>query len=325
MNKNKNKKKYISKDIGICVLTFNRPLHLKKTLNGLKKNNVKKLYIFCDGINHHMGDEIKNRNKEVIKIIKKINWCKIILYKNSKNLGLKNNWLLAKKTMFSKYTKVIFFEDDCVPLNNSINFMTKCLNRYAKEKKIKCITGFSYPNLDYSNKYDIFFSQRHCPWGFATWKRCWKEFKKTKFKHLNIINNPKKKKNLLRYGNDLLPMIINDYFKMSNSIGIMWSWYNLKNKGLCIYPKKTLINNIGNDFSGTHATRTNKYYSSVKNFNPKKFPRKIELDKKFNSHIVNFDKVKSLTYFIYSNTPIFLLKIIVKSYFNLKKIFLKNS
>ena len=88
-----NKKIYYNdKKIGIALIAFNRPQHLQENLQSLKKNNIKKIYIFCDSPKE--GDnKNKLKNEEVILTINSINWCEVILTRYKKNQGCKKNLL----------------------------------------------------------------------------------------------------------------------------------------------------------------------------------------------------------------------------------------
>ena len=74
----------------IALFVYNRPKHLKKTLNSLKKNpetRMSTIYIFSDSFKNK---DLLNKKKveEVRKIIKKINFFK-------KKLLLKEKKILA--------------------------------------------------------------------------------------------------------------------------------------------------------------------------------------------------------------------------------------
>lgn len=308
-------------DVGIGLTAYNRPHHLSKTLEGLKLNKVKKVYIFCDGPKSNLDESNNKKISEARDIAEQIDWCEKKIIYREKNLGLKQNTFLSMDYMFNNYEKVIFLDDDCYSNKNFINFLSFCLEKYKNFDQIKSVTGYC-PDIEIPKEYnyDIFFSYRHCPWGFASWRRCWVEYKNTKFDHLEIINSKKNKKTLKKLGNDILPMVVNDYLGLSDSIGITWAWYTAKYKGININPKKSLIKNIGHDGSGRHSTKFKKFDVKVfDDYLPNNFSYDIVINNKLNQSINNFHKVSLVTYSIYSKLPLKILKLIIIFYFKFKK------
>ena len=120
-------------------------------------------------------------------------------------------------------------------------------------------------------------------------------------------------------------MVINDYFGLSDSIGITWAWYVAKHKGININPKKSLIKNIGHDGSGRHSTKFKKFdIKFLEDYLPKKFPHDIAINKNLNQSINDFHKVSLITYNVYSNLPLKILKLVIIFYFYFKNLIKKN-
>ena len=314
--------KNIYKNIGIGLTAYNRPNHLSKTLKCLSVNsNIKKIYLFCDGPKSNEEKNLK-RIYKVQKIAKKNNWVKTKTIIQKKNLGLKKNTYFGMNYMFKKYEKVIFLDDDCNSAPFFVEFMATCLEKYKNVKKINSVTGYSPPiKISKSYQYDIFFTQRHCPWGFGSWRRCWKKFKKSKFNYEEILKSKSNKKLLEYSGKDLITLIANDYFGLSDSIAIRWSWFNLKSKGLNIFPKKSLIYNIGNDGSGRHSSNFKKFDTKINNnrinYN---FPKNYQINQNINKKFLKFYSVKKITYMIYFYLPLTILKFVVLVYFKIKSL-----
>ena len=77
----------------IALFVYNRPYHLKKTLNSLKKNlEIKNtlIYVFSDGPKNNFQD-IKNV-KQVRKILKNVNFCKKKIIIEKKKYRLKKKY-----------------------------------------------------------------------------------------------------------------------------------------------------------------------------------------------------------------------------------------
>ena len=107
----------------IILTVYNRPLHLKYSLNSLLKcEDLEKfkLYVFSDGPKDK--DQLKNV-QEVRKILNnyknKIN-IEII---NRKNFGLLRNISQSLNFIFSKFDKAIIIEDDLIFHSKFLKFM----------------------------------------------------------------------------------------------------------------------------------------------------------------------------------------------------------
>lgn len=73
-------------NIGVIVFSYNRSRHLKKVIDGLKKNRgVSKLYIFQDGLK---CEEHRVEWERVHSVIQEINWCQVEYKLSPYNKGL---------------------------------------------------------------------------------------------------------------------------------------------------------------------------------------------------------------------------------------------
>ena len=99
------------------------------------------------------------------------------------------------------------------------------------------------------------------PWGWATWSKNWREFRKKNKKIILKINNKNPKfinllqKNLIKKGN----------YKNYWSLNFMT--YNYSKNYHYIFPNNSLVKNIGFDGSGTNSHTTNDLYVIEKNVN----------------------------------------------------------
>ena len=89
-------------------------------------------------------------------------------------------------------------------------------------------------------------------WGWGTWARAWNQFNPSAEALLEII--PKSKKWEFNIGNSY------DFYGMlMKCVTGSWKFWDVRwyasvyvKRGMCLYPKKSLVRNIGNDTSGMH-------------------------------------------------------------------------
>ena len=260
----------------IILFVYNRPQHTLQTLEALSKNELAQdsiLYIFADGIKKNASEETIAKINETRTIIKSKSWCKEVhVIERTENFGLAKSVIEGITQIINQYGKVIVLEDDLVTSPYFLKFMNDALNKYEHENSVACISAYIYP-ID--NLPDLFFIKGADCWGWATWKHAWDLFEPNGQKLLTELEQKK-----LTYQFDLNNSY--PYTKMLreqiSGINHSWAirWYAsafLKNK-LCLYPGKSLVNNIGTDGSGTHdgsttvyQTKPVDYYNGLKDIN----------------------------------------------------------
>ena len=149
-----NKDKYAP----IVLFVYNRPYHLKKTINYLKKNTLakkSKLIIFSDGPKAIKDADNVKKVRIYIRNIKGFNNIKII--EREKNFGLSKNIISGVTQVFKDYEKAIVLEDDILVEKNFLTFMNEGLRLYAKKKLVASIHGYVYPLTLTDHKTRYFF------------------------------------------------------------------------------------------------------------------------------------------------------------------------
>ena len=238
----------------VLLFAYNRPLHLKKTLNALKNNYLASdtlLIINCDGKKNRFDYGVD----EVSKICKSIKGFKSIkIIKNKKNNGLAKSIVNTLSREIKKHKKLIILEDDIVTSKSFLIFMNSALNYYKKNKNVWHISGHSLFHLNKKKLNSIYFSQYMNCWGWATWEDRWCYFKKNPDEIFDITNKNKKikKKFQIHKYTGFYEQIIGNINGNLNTWAIFWYWQIFYNNKFCINPNLTLTKNIGQDGSGIH-------------------------------------------------------------------------
>ena len=254
---------------GIAIFAYNRPQHLKKTLNTLSNNlNAKKFdtFIFCDGAKNNKDIKKINYVREISKTVGNFKSKKFFFRKS--NYGLCNSLKYGISKVLETKKSVIVLEDDIITNKHFLNYMDEALNFYSNTKNIGSITGYSYTNTED----DLFLSQRHASWGWGTWKNTWEKMRWEKKYINNYIKTKNFKKNFNKAGRDMYQLLEQ---QINNKIDTMDILFNfncfIKNK-YCVCPKKSLLYNIGLDGSGIHCKKNDQIFNNYdKNYYPKKF------------------------------------------------------
>lgn len=290
----------------ILFLIFNRKDTTEKVFEVIRSQKPRYLFVAADGPRPDKNGEIE-KCRETRSVIN-VDWeCELKTLYRDDNLGCRDAVSSAISWFFEQVEYGIILEDDCLPDDSFFRYCEELLYKYKDDDRIGNISGncFFSGVIDKNNlSYD--FSNICHTWGWATWRRVWKNF------DINLncwVQSKKERRSWLfnSFGEKacLTPFIQDAIYSKNNHSAwdiqyfIMLRLYNQ----LCIYPSVNLVTNIGlNSVDATHTKNDNdKYYikSETMTFplkHPECFIRNKSLDKKSNKIFFSYKKV--LRYFL---------------------------
>ena len=239
----------------ITLFVYNRPTHTKRTLDALALNPEameSELYIFCDGLKTNDNLDSLKKINEVVGIAKReTRFKKTYVQVSEKNKGLAKSIIEGVTEIVEKHGRVIVLEDDIETSKGFLKFMNDALVFYENNDEVMHISGYMYPHKE-ALPVTFFFNVPLC-WGWATWSRAWKYFNNdsvflwNELKHKNLLNKFDK------FGGDYLSsQLAHNISGKLNTWFVKWHASVLLQNGYTLYPKKSLIENIGFDNSGVH-------------------------------------------------------------------------
>lgn len=248
----------------IILFVYNRPWHTQHTVEALQKNELaseSELFIFADGSKINATEEQKENIRQVREYIKTISGFKEVhIEEAEQNKGLADSVISGVSKVIGKYGKVIVVEDDIVTSKGFLKYMNDALELYKYEEKVMHVAGYMYPIKNNRLPETFFYPATSC-WGWATWKRAWDCFNSdAKDLYLKITNNK-----LI----DVLNInTIHNFEKQlaDNANGILNTWFIKWNAsviikgGYSLYPRFSLVQNIGFDGTGEHCGENNEFY-----------------------------------------------------------------
>jgi hypothetical protein len=236
----------------IVLFVYKRLEHVQATVEALQKNLLSEqseLFIFSDA---SKGNEDKDQVDHVRAYLKKIKGFKSINIKERQsNLGLSKSIEIGVTDIVNIYGKVIVLEDDIVTAPYFLKYMNDSLNLYKSNHSVATICGYTIPND--GELPETWFTKGADSWGWGTWKRAWDLYNPNSeyiYQQLKLTGKIK----------DLNNYIDVDYSALfeahlNNEIAgwdIVWSATCFMNDKFTLFPKKSLVLNIGNDGSGTN-------------------------------------------------------------------------
>ncbi len=239
----------------IVLFVYNRPEHLRQTIEALKKNdlaNKSELFIFSDGPKNKDAVENVNRVREIIRSIKGFKNVSVI--ERNDNFGLAQSVITGVTEIVNKYGKVIVLEDDLITHPQFLEFMNRGLDEYEIEHKVFSISGFAFTgDVADDNIEDTYFLRLTSSWSWATWKDRWAYFDEHASGWETLKRDAKQAK-LFNYDGSYAytQMLESQMAGQIDSWGIRWYWSVFKRGGLMLCPARSIVRNIGFDGSGIH-------------------------------------------------------------------------
>lgn len=286
----------------IILFAYNRPIHTKKVIEGLKKNNIKELFIFCDGIKNesHEKDVLETR-----KLIDDIKWCLVNKEYAKENKGLANSVIYGVTKIFNMgYERVIVLEDDCIPNEYFIEYMNKAFDFYENDDRVMHISGFGLP-MKQKIEESTYITPYPCSWGWGTWKKYWE---KCNFDNIDeykkLLNDKDGVKKFNYSGSAFSDFLYRQLNGMVNSWLIRWYFHIYINDGVCVWKTNSAIINNGFDGTGVHKVRFDRFnqkgiQSELKyQFEKSNIPKK-KIIKEFKRYFIDksfFERVKTVIY-----------------------------
>jgi len=296
----------------IIIFCYNRPKHLFRLIESLKKNvNIykHKFYIFCDGPKN-IKDVIDI--KKISKILNNFNCIKkknIIFRK--KNIGLSENIISGVSSILRKNAAAIVLEDDLQLGKSAINFINYHLNKYKDKKEYASISAYSYiHNLKDNENFYKFSLKRHCSWCWGTWGDRWKQVKWDKNFYLKNLENKSNKIKFNNLGNDMNLMLWGFTKNFLNSWSIRFNYHCMLNSLISIQPRYSMVVNNGSGKKGTNQRySSNDKFDSLDKIKFNNFKKKIYFSTKIDNYIKNKHRpsVRLLFYYFISKIFYFLV------------------
>ncbi len=158
----------------ILFIVFNRPDTTQVVFDRIRQIKPNTLYIAADGA-REQNHEDQRLCDETRGIISQIDWdCEIKTLFSRDNKGCKKGVVSAIDWFFENEESGIILEDDCVPESSFFYFCEELLKRYEDDHRVSSISGSNPFPIKNTTGESYFFTRYSRIWGWATWRRAWK-------------------------------------------------------------------------------------------------------------------------------------------------------
>ncbi|WP_157359767.1 nucleotide-diphospho-sugar transferase [Algoriphagus mannitolivorans] len=243
-------------------MVFNRPDTTKKVLDRIREIKPEFLYIAADGPRPDKEGDVEKCQAVRKLVLDEIDWeCDIKTNFRDQNLGCGKAVSQAISWFFEHVEEGIILEDDCLPHPSFFSYCDDLLSFHRNDDQVLMISGNNFLSGKVNIPWDYYFSSFVHIWGWATWRRVWKEYD---LKMVNLNSSQLKKQLDQRFGDRRISeQWIKNLSACQNGEIDTWDYqlqYLVWNrKGLTVMPKNNLVSNIGFGPEATHTTEESKF------------------------------------------------------------------
>jgi GT2 family glycosyltransferase len=248
----------------IVLFTYARPEHTQRTLEALAANALadkSDLIVYADAARSAQEVEAVCAVRDLVR--SGSGFRSVRLIERATNFGLARNIIEGVSEVLRQYERVIVLEDDMVTSPYFLAYMNEALERYSSNERVMHISGYIYP-MHTAGLPETFFLPPASCWGWATWRRAWQHFRKAPDELLRSFTVAERRTFNLDQSFPYWSQVELNARGAMNTWAIFWYASVFQRKGLCLHPRQSYVQNIGNDDSGTH-TRESTVFDVVLN------------------------------------------------------------
>jgi acetyltransferase-like isoleucine patch superfamily enzyme len=247
----------------VVITAFKRPHHLKATLEALSRNELadrSELFIFCDGPKLYSTQQDLEMIQQTREVAKARKWCgQVTVFESEHNNGLVRSFLKAINFGIGHAGRVIVLEDDQETSVGFLKYMNEALELYKNDEQVMHVSGYMYP-ADFRADTDTFFlNVQSCP-GWGTWERAWKHYRHDASALCEEVRrHPGGVAAFDIVWSKWFTQLEKNVSSPGYSFAVRWYATCYLRKGLSLFPRQSLVRNIGIDGSGEHCQPSTMY------------------------------------------------------------------
>ncbi|MBC6111023.1 nucleotide-diphospho-sugar transferase [Pedobacter fastidiosus] len=239
-------------NVPILMLVFNRPELTSQVFDKVREVAPKYLYVAADG---PRDQDDETQCKEVKAVFNKIDWdCELKTLFRDNNLGCGMAVSSGIQWFFNQVEKGIVLEDDCLPNNSFFGFCTDLLHHYNNDVRVGHISGSNFQDEQQRGDGSYYFSALTHVWGWASWKRVWKDYDYKISLYYHFDASFKAFPAHLPFASNWKNIFTKVAQGEINTWDYQYAFLNLIKGYKSIMPNVNLIKNIGLGINGTHTS-----------------------------------------------------------------------
>ncbi|MEI6287097.1 MAG: glycosyltransferase [Bacillota bacterium] len=239
----------------IVLFVFNRLEHTKRTIAALQNNELadqSELFVFADGSKESATSVDVKTVREYLKTVNGFKSVSII--EREGNWGLARNIIDGVTSIINEHGKIIVLEDDLVSSKYFLRYVNDALRTYQNEHKVMQVSGYCFP-IEVEGLSETFFLRNTESWGWGTWKDRWKCFERDPERLIEKFSRD----DIFRFNfegtHDFWSQVHDNFTGKVYTWAVFWYASVFQRGGIVVYPRKSMVNNIGHDGSGEHCNK----------------------------------------------------------------------
>jgi hypothetical protein len=241
----------------VLFCLFNRPDLARRVFASIAAMQPRHLLISCDGPRSGYPSD-QNLVARSRAIVDAVDWpCDVETFFPDTNQGCRRQMSAAITWAFEQHEKIIILEDDCLPDPTFFSYCQQLLDRYASNRQVMMISGDNFQErLRSRSGPDYYFSGYTHIWGWASWRRAWKQFDLSMASWSHGTGRPVLENYCCHEAEQMYWASIFDRQKRGeiDTWDYSWQWSVWQQRGLVVLPERNLVTNIGFRADGTHTT-----------------------------------------------------------------------
>lgn len=238
----------------VLLLIYQRSDLMEQLIEPLRRVRVARLYIAADGpCSGDLRGSVQCRKAR--EVVNMIDWpCEVKTLFRRENLGVFEAVSQAIDWFFSFEEEGVILEEDCIPHEDFFRYCAELLTRYRDFPQIMQISGTNFQPSPRSGGASYFFSRYNHVWGWATWKRAWKLYRKN-MEGLEEFLSAAETAGFWESGREQLyweKIFFKTARNQVQSWAYRWTYSIWAAGGLCAYPDVNMVSNRGFRQDATH-------------------------------------------------------------------------
>lgn len=161
----------------VLLIFFNRPDCAERSLAAIRAARPRRLYLVTDAPRPDVATD-HTRCAATRELVERgVDWpCEVFKNYAPTNLGPQLRIVSGITWLFDHEERAIILEEDCVPDVTFFKFCEELLDRYADDTRVGMISGDQFVPGGWPTADSYRFVRLSQIWGWATWRRAWKNF-----------------------------------------------------------------------------------------------------------------------------------------------------
>lgn len=241
----------------VLFLIHRRPQLTARSFAAIRQARPEHLLVAADGPE---DDALCQETRRLVK--EGIDWpCNVQTRFSATRLGCRNAVSQALDWAFAEHERVIVLEDDCLPEPSFFCFCTELLAHYQDGERVMQICGSNLSGHAAQDGCSYYSSRFATIWGWASWRRAWKQHDATLKKWGEQRSDTYWKSGCTFSGEADWRKKMYDgvYAGKIDAWSIAWEFARQNSNGVSLISSVNLISNIG---WGQEATHTHNLHDS---------------------------------------------------------------